>query len=45
MKSMAVKMKESMEEKEQMEEDIKMLRQVLDNLWLFFDPGRCNGTI
>jgi hypothetical protein len=37
MKSMAVKMKESMEgsEKEQMEEDIKMLRQVLDNLLAF----------
>jgi hypothetical protein len=34
MKAMAIKMKESMEEseKEQMEEDIKMLRQVLDNL-------------
>jgi hypothetical protein len=37
MKAMAIKMKESMEEseKEQMEEDIKMLRQVLDNLLAF----------
>jgi hypothetical protein len=37
MKSMAMKMKQSMEgnEKEQMEEDVKMLRQVLDNLLAF----------
>jgi hypothetical protein len=37
MKSMSMKMKGSMEgsEKEQMEEDVKMLRQVLDNLLAF----------
>ncbi|MFT7334519.1 MAG: hypothetical protein ACI9M1_000402 [Porticoccaceae bacterium] len=37
MKAMAMKMKESMEgsEKEQMQEDVKMLRQVLDNLLAF----------
>jgi cell division GTPase FtsZ len=28
-----------------MEEDVKMLRQVLDNLAFFFIAGICDGTI
>jgi hypothetical protein len=37
MKAMAKKMEEGLQgsEKEQMEEDVKMLRQVLDNLLLY----------
>jgi hypothetical protein len=35
MKQMSMKMEQSMEgaEMEQMEEDVKMLRQILDNYW------------
>jgi hypothetical protein len=35
MKAMAKKMEEGLQEGEQMEEDVKMLRQVLDNLLAF----------
>jgi cell division GTPase FtsZ len=47
MKAMAKKMEEGLQgsEKEQMEEDVKMLRQVLDNFSFFFIAGICDGTI
>jgi hypothetical protein len=46
MKAMAKKMEEGLQEaKEQMEEDVKMLRQVLDNLLAFSLSGICDGTI
>jgi hypothetical protein len=41
------KMQQSMDggESDQLEEDVAMLRQILDNLGLFVFARRCNGTI